>query len=139
MGGCCSGGIQDQEIKEANNLTEIIQIFKIRKEKLPEERDQIQAHLEDPKKEVKVINTNGIDPEILKKRIPFLEDLEENYETVINLLTKNPKLPLNDMKSYCSNITSKYYLTYDPNKEVETEMNKLKTFVDQWQNNQIEK
>ena len=139
MGGCCSGGIQDQEIKEANNLTEIIQIFKIRKEKLPEERDQIQAHLEDPKKEVKVINIQGIDPEILKKRIPFLEDLEETYENVINLLTKNPKLPLNDMKSYCSNITSKYYLTYDPNKEVETEMNKLKTFVDQWQNNQIEK
>ena len=139
MGGCCSGGIQDQEIKEANNLTEIIQIFKIRKEKLPEERDQIQAHLEDPKKEVKVINTNGIDPEILKKRIPFLEDLEENYETVINLLTNNPDLPLKNVKIYCSNIASKYYLTYDPNKEVETEMNKLKTFVDQWQNNQIEK
>jgi hypothetical protein len=139
MGGCCSGGIQDQEIKEANNLTEIIQIFKIRKEKLPEERDQIQAHLEDPKKEVKVINTNGIDPEILKKRIPFLEDLEENYETVINLLTNNPGLPLKNVKIYCSNIASKYYLTYDPNKEVETEMNKLKTFVDQWQNNQIEK
>ena len=139
MGGCCIGGIQDQEIKEANNLTEIIQIFKIRKEKLPEERDQIQAHLEDPKKEVKVINTNGIDPEILKKRIPFLEDLEENYETVINLLTNNPDLPLKNVKIYCSNIASKYYLTYDPNKEVETEMNKLKTFVDQWQNNQIEK
>ena len=139
MGGCCSGGIQDQEIKEANNLTEIIQIFKIRKEKLPEERDQIQAHLEDPKKEVKVINTNGIDPEILKKRIPFLEDLEENYETVINLLTNNPDLPLKNVKIYCSNIASKYYLTYDPNKEVETEMNQLKTFVDQWQNNQIEK
>jgi hypothetical protein len=139
MGGCCSGGIQYQEIKEANNLTEIIQIFKIRKEKLPEERDQIQAHLEDPKKEVKVINTNGIDPEILKKRIPFLEDLEENYETVINLLTNNPDLPLKNVKIYCSNIASKYYLTYDPNKEVETEMNQLKTFVDQWQNNQIEK
>ena len=137
MGGCCSGGIQDQEIKEANNLTEIIQIFKIRKEKLPEERDQIQAHLEDPKKEVKVINTNGIDPEILKKRIPFLEDLEENYETVINLLTNNPGLPLNDMKSYCSNITSKYYLTYDPNKEVEAEMEKMKTFINQWQDKQI--
>ena len=139
MGGCCSGGIQDQEIKEANNLTEIIQIFKIRKEKLPKERDQIQAHLEDPKKEVKVINTNGIDPEILKKRIPFLEDLEENYETVINLLTNNPDLPLKNVKIYCSNIASKYYLTYDPNKEVETEMNQLKTFVGQWQNNQIEK
>ena len=137
MGACCGAGIQDEEIKAAENLSELIQIFKTRKEKLPEERQQIQAHLEDPKKEVKVINTNGIDPEILKKRIPFLEDLEENYETVINLLTKNPKLPLNDMKSYCSNITSKYYLTYDPNKEVETEMNQLKTFINQWQDKQI--
>ena len=139
MGACCGAGIQDEEIKAAENLSELIQIFKTRKEKLPEERQQIQAHLEDPKKEVKVINTNGIDPEILKKRIPFLEDLEENYETVINLLTNNPDLPLKNVKIYCSNIASKYYLTYDPNKEVETEMNKLKTFVDQWQNNQIEK
>ena len=139
MGGCCGGEIQDEEIKQAKTLIEIIQIFKKRKEKLPEERNQIQSHLEDPKKEVKVINTNGIDPEILKKRIPFLEDLEENYETVINLLTNNPDLPLKNVKIYCSNIASKYYLTYDPNKEVETEMNQLKTFVDQWQNNQIEK
>ena len=139
MGACCGAGIQDEEIKAAENLSELIQIFKTRKEKLPEERQQIQAHLEDPKKEVKVINTNGIDPEILKKRIPFLEDLEENYETVINLLTNNPDLPLKNVKIYCSNIASKYYLTYDPNKEVETEMNQLKTFVDQWQNNQIEK
>ena len=137
MVGCCGGEIQDEEIKQAKTLIEIIQIFKKRKEKLPEERNQIQSHLEDPKKEVKIINIDGIDPEILNKRIPFLEDLEENYETVIDLLTNNPNLPLKDIKNYCSNITSKYYLTYDPNKEVDTEINKMKKFVDEWQNKQI--
>ena len=69
MGACCGGGIQDEEIKNAKDLNDLIKLFQERKNKLPEEKQQIEAHCDDPTKEVDAINVRGIDIEILKKRI----------------------------------------------------------------------
>ena len=81
--GCCAGSQADQEIMDAKTIDELIRIFAERKEKLPKEREEISQHLEDPKKEVEGINVEQIDAEVLAKRIPYLESLEENYDKVI--------------------------------------------------------
>ena len=133
MGACCGGGIQDEEIKNAKDLNDLIKLFDERKNKLPEEKKQIQDHCDDPTKEVDAINVGGIDIEILKKRIPYLDEVEEAYEKIISNLKNNPTIPLSDAKSYCSNIASHYFLTYDPNGELKADVEKFDQFISKWQ------
>jgi hypothetical protein len=128
MGGCCVGETKDEEINKANDISDIINIFKERKNKLPEEKKQIIEHLQDQTKEIKSFDVNGIDKEILKKRILFLDDLEEAYSFIIDILQNNTNLPLKETKSYCENIAAHYFLIYDPNGELQKDVEKLEEF-----------
>jgi hypothetical protein len=129
MGVCCGQVIDDQEILNANNINDIITIFNDRKDKFPEEKKQIQDYINDPTKEVTMVNVSGVDLELLKQRVPYLNDLENAYNTVIEHLSSNPNLPLNETKEKCSHITNLYLLTYDPDKQLDMEMQNFEEFI----------
>ena len=129
MGVCCGQVIDDQEILNANNINDIITIFNDRKDKFPEEKKQIQDYINDPTKEVTMVNVSGVDLELLKQRVPYLNDLENAYNTVIEHLSSNPNLPLNETKEKCSHITNLYLLTYDPDKQLDMEMQDFEEFI----------
>ncbi len=131
MGVCCGEGIKDPEILNATNINELIEILNERKEKFPQEKKQIQDYINDPTKEVDSINVSGIDNEILKQRVPYLNDLENAYNIIIENLSSNPELPLKETKQKCDNVTSLYYLTYDPNKELDMQMQKFEDFIEE--------
>jgi hypothetical protein len=132
MGVCCGEGIKDPEILNATNINELIEILNERKEKFPQEKKQIQDYINDPTKEVDSINVSGIDNEILKQRVPYLNDLENAYNIIIEYLSSNPDLPLKETKEECDNITSLYNLTYDPNKELDMQMQKFENFINKY-------
>ena len=129
MGVCCGQVIDDQEILNANNINDIITILNDRKDKFPEEKKQIQDYINDPTKEVTMVNVSGVDLELLKQRVPYLNDLENAYNTVIEHLSSNPNLPLNETKEKCSHITNLYLLTYDPDKQLDMEMQNFEEFI----------
>lgn len=133
--GCCGSDEVDHEINNAKSINDLIAIITERKQKIPNEIQQISDHLEDPSKEVEGINVDKIDPEVLAKRIPYLKSLEEAYEQVIKNLNNHKDLPLKDIKGYCANICKKYYLTYDPNKELDAELQKFDDFVNKQKTN----
>ena len=130
MGVCCGQVIDDKEILNANNINDIITIFNDRKDKFPEEKKQIQDYINDPSKEVTMVNVSGVDLELLKQRVPYLNDLENAYNTVIEHLSSNPNLPLNETKEKCSHITNLYLLTYDPDKQLDMEMQDFEEFIE---------
>lgn len=130
MGVCCGQVIDDQEILNANNINDIITILNDRKDKFPEEKKQIQDYINDPTKEVTMVNVSGVDLELLKQRVPYLNDLENAYNTVIEHLSSNPNLPLNETKEKCSHITNLYLLTYDPDKQLDMEMQDFEEFIE---------
>ncbi len=135
MGGCCEGReIIDNEIDKANSLKELSLIFSERKNKFEKEKKEIELFLNDPNVEVENIDVKEIDPSILKKRINYLTNLDDAFNKVIEILEKNTNLPLNETKSYCHNIISKYYFIYDPNKELDSDMEKFEQFVSTYNN-----
>ena len=130
MGGCCGRDFTDQEIDDAKTLNDIIEILNKRRENFPTEISQIEGYLEDPNKEVDVIDVKGISPEILEKRVPFLKDLDNAYAKVAETLYKNLSLPLNDTKNYVTDIVSHYFQTNDPNGDLPKDISKFEEFVD---------
>ena len=132
MGVCCGRCPKDEEINNAKGINEIIKIIEERKNKLPEERKELGVHLEDPTKQVGNLNLNNVDPEWIKKRIPHLENLEEAYNKVINILQSNPNLPLKDVKSYSSNVTQHYFKFYDVNDALKNDVDLFELFVEKW-------
>ena len=135
MGGCCGGReVIDNEIEKANSLKELSLLFSERKKNFEKEKNQIELYLNDPNLEVENIDVKEIDPSILKKRINYLSNLEVAFNRVVAILDNNTNLPLNETKSYCHNIISKYYFIYDPNKELESDMEKFEKFVSSYNN-----
>ena len=130
MGGCCGRDFADEEIDGAKTLNDLIEILNKRRENFSTEISQIEGYLEDPNKEVDVIDVKGIEPSILEKRVPFLKDLDNAYAKVAEILYKNPSLPLNDTKNYVTDIVSHYFQTYDPNGDLPKDISKFEEFVD---------
>ena len=133
MGVCCGRSYVDEEIENADNLQDLITIFNERRAKFPQEQMQIQSHLEDPSKNVDLIETENLDKESLQKRILYLNDLQGAFLKVSETLQENPNLPLQETKKYLLNIASKYYLTYDPDKDLDMEMTQFDKFIEKQQ------
>ena len=133
MGVCCGRSFVDEEIENAESLQDLITIFNERRAKFPQEQMQIQSHLEDPSKNVDLIETENLDKESLQKRILYLNDLQGAFLKVSETLQENPNLPLQETKKYLLNIASKYYLTYDPDKDLDMEMTQFDKFIEKQQ------
>jgi hypothetical protein len=130
MGVCCGRTFEDEEIENAESLQDLILIFNERRAKFPQERIQIQSHLEDPSNKIEFIGTDNLDNETLQKRILYLNDLEGAYLKVTETLQENPNLPLKETKKYLMNIATKYYLAYDPDKDLDIEMTQFDKFIE---------
>ena len=131
MGFCCSANISDPEIEDAQTIHELIVILNNRKIGLPIEKKEIEDYLEDPRKEIKSVGIENIDNESLKKRIPFLIKLEKAYEKITNLLEANKtNLDVSNTKKYIKNVTDKYYITYDPNNDLDKELRKFINYIE---------
>jgi len=136
MGFCCTTNINDPEIEEARTVHEIIVILNNRKLGIPIEKKEIEEFLIDPTKEVKSIGIENIDNESLKKRIPFLTKMESAYQKMIQLLEENnTNLDVNDIKPYVKNVTNKYFITYDPNNDLEKELKKFVEYMENFRKN----
>lgn len=129
MGACCGREEGDKEIEKCTSLEAIIQVLIERKNKLPEEQREIQEYLQDQSKTIKSINIEGITKEMLEKRPAYLDVVSDKYGEIINILYNNPKLDLAETKSYIENITRHYFLTYDPNNNIDMAFNKFKEYV----------
>ena len=131
MGFCCSANISDPEIEDAQTIHELIVILNNRKIALPIEKKEIEDYLEDPNKEIKSVGIENIDNESLKKRIPFLTKLEKAFEKVISLLEENQtNLNVYYTKKYTKNVTDKYYITYDPNNDLDYQLKNFINFIE---------
>ena len=82
--GCCGTVVKDLEIEQAVNMTELISIMNKKKKYLQKEIDEINLRLKDKDYEVTVAKVDTLSDEDLKKRIPYLEELETVYEQVID-------------------------------------------------------
>ena len=133
MGGCCGRAYNDEEIDKASSLKELAEILLKRKEGFATEGNQIGEYLKDPNVEVDTIDVKGIEPDILEKRISYLRDLEGAYTKVAETLLKNNQLPLDEAKTHCTDICSRYLQTYDPNKDLDADMEKFDLFVEKYQ------
>ena len=123
--------ISDPEIEDAQTIHELIVILNNRKIGLPIEKKEIEDYLEDPRKEIKSVGIENIDNESLKKRIPFLIKLEKAYEKITNLLEANKtNLDVSNTKKYIKNVTDKYYITYDPNNDLDKELRKFINYIE---------
>ena len=131
MGFCCSANISDPEIEDAQTIHELIVILNNRKIALPNEKKEIEDYLEDPNKEIKSVGIENIDNESLKKRIPFLTKLEKAFEKMISLLEENQtNLNVYYTKKYTKNVTDKYYITYDPNNDLDYQLKNFINFIE---------
>ena len=109
----CRSTFMDNDIKETKSIDEIIEVLNRKRENFEKEMNQIEDYLEDPSKKVELFNVEGIDKELVKKRIPYLKNLNENYVKVNELLSENPNLPLYETKCYVDKIVSHYYQICD--------------------------
>lgn len=128
MGGCCFG-YEDPKIKSSQNIDDLAKAFKEKKDKFPTEVQQIQEYLKDKSKPIDFFNAEELSEEDLQNRLTYLAKLDKQYNRVIRLLYKNPKLDIEKAKPFLSEISSKYAMTHDPNDELTKEVDNFENFV----------
>jgi hypothetical protein len=126
--GCCGSGYDDKELKEAKSMPEIISVMKKRSEELVKEKNEISNHLEDPTKEVTMVNIEGLSNDDLEKRIEYLDKLHDGYEDVIQTL-ESINLPIEETKGHLLDIMSHRLISYDLSDNFKNDIAKFKQFA----------
>lgn len=126
MGACCNSDRTDAEIESADTVDEILNILSDRIMQMEKEQQQIQDYLLDNSVEVEAISVEGIDPNVLKLRIPFLRDLQNAYDQMIQIISGNKSINIQRIKEAVSDVTCNYEYIFDPNGMLK---NSLKRFI----------
>ncbi len=126
--GCCGSGYDDAELKEAKTMPEIIAVMKKRSEELLKEKKEISQHLQDPSKEVTMVNIEGLSNDDLEKRIEYLDKLHDGYEDVTQTL-ESINLPIEETKGHLLNIMSHRLISYDLSDNLKNDIAKFKQFA----------
>ena len=126
--GCCGSQYTDVELENAKNLDEVIKVMKKRSEELIKERDEISAHLKDPKNEVTFARIDDLTQEDLERRIPYLNKLHEAYEDVIQTM-ESVDLPVDETKEHLFNIMNNHFISYDLTEKYRNDVAKFKQFA----------
>lgn len=127
--GCCGSTYVDEEIQKAVSIGEIIRIMQSKKDNLKHEKEEIQAHVKDPTKEVKLIDISALSMDDVEKRIPYLDKLSDCYGDIIDILNQNQSLPLAETKEHMYRILKNYFVSYDDTENYKTDLEKFKQFV----------
>ena len=109
-------------------MPEIISVMKKRSEELVKEKNEISNHLEDPTKEVTMVNIEGLSNDDLEKRIEYLDKLHDGYEDVIQTL-ESINLPIEETKGHLLDIMSHRLISYDLSDNFKNDIAKFKQFA----------
>lgn len=118
MGNCCKREVIDQEIEQAFTIDDILRVLDGKLTQVRAEKDKVNFAVITPDG----LDSEGLDYLTRQKRLYFLEDLENTYNRIRNILLNN-KPDIEKIRPYLYNIFSKSLLTYDQNHELEKAMN----------------
>ena len=76
-----------------------------------------------------LIDQGKLSKEILSKRIPYLDKFSVCYKEIIETLKNNPRLPLENTKSFLNNIVKYYSFSYDETEEYKRDLANFNQFV----------
>ena len=133
--GCCGSSYIDNEIQQANSISELACVMQTKKENLGNEKAEIQAHIANQLKEVTLIDISALSTDDLEKRIPYLDKLSECYGDIIDILSNNQTLPLNETKEHLHSILRNYFVSYDDTETYKIDFDKFKQFALNHNNN----
>lgn len=128
---CCGQDVEDEKIAKCEKFEELTKIFKEKKEECPKQRKEINDFLNGKTDKVESINIEGLTNEMLKERVKYLSELETTYNKVANDLKRaDPKkIKLNEIKPLLHDIATKYYLTNDPNHQLDLAYTKFANYM----------
>ena len=86
-------------------------------------------------KEVTLIDISALSTDDLEKRIPYLDKLSECYGDIIDILSNNQTLPLNETKEHLHSILRNYFVSYDDTETYKIDFDKFKQFALNHNNN----
>ena len=125
MGVCCQMKYFDDNIESSNSVEDFIKVFSEKYNNFDNEINQIKEYLKDHSTHVEYVNIKGIKDDYLKNRIFYLQKLKEAFSTIISTLEDNKNVNIEELRPILSNISSKYYLTFDKDNELDIEMKKF--------------
>ena len=135
--GCCGSSNIDPEIEKTTNMDELVEVMKKKITDLAEEKKLIEAHLADPKVEIKNVQYET-DREGLVKRVPYLERLSKGYSEAIETMTTVPKLPFKESKEYMYNLVRHYFVAYDETNQYRNDVADFNKFAFEFEKQQKE-
>lgn len=133
--GCCGSSNIDPEIEKTTNMDELVEVMKKKIKDLSEEKKLIEAHLADPKVEIKNVQYDT-DRDGLVKRVPYLDRLAQGYTEAIESMTTVPKLPFKETKEYMYDLVKHYFVAYDETNQYRLDLAEFKKFAFEFEQQQ---
>ena len=133
--GCCGSSNRDPEIEKTTNMDELVEVMKKKIIDLSEEKKLIEAHLADPKVEIKNVQYET-DRAGLVKRVPYLDRLAQGYSEAIETMTTVPKLPFKESKEYMYDLVKHYFVAYDETNQYRLDLAEFKKFAFEFEQQQ---
>lgn len=133
--GCCGSSNIDPEIEKTTNMDELVEVMKKKIIDLAEEKKLIEAHLADPKVEIKNVQYDT-DRDGLVKRVPYLDRLAQGYTEAIESMTTVPKLPFKESKEYMYDLVKHYFVAYDETNQYRLDLAEFKKFAFEFEQQQ---
>ena len=131
--GCCGSAPKDEAILKTTNMDELINVMKKKKSDISIEKQEIQAHLEDPTKKIGIVTFLECTKEALEKRLPYLDRIGDCYGECIEKMETIPNLPFNETKEHMLNIVVHYLITYDETNQYTKDLAAFKQFAFQYE------
>lgn len=129
MGACC-GGPKDEEIQKAKSIQDIETILNQRRSNLEAEKRELKTYQRNPDKKPTLVNVDGLTPEAVEKRIPYLDKLGDTYREAIDMLRRNRQADVEDVKSFISEITAKHEVGYADENDLKEAKEELKKYFE---------
>ena len=133
--GCCGSSNIDPEIEKTTNMDELVEVMKKKITDLSEEKKLIEAHLADPKVEIKDVRYETARAGLVK-RVPYLDRLAQGYSEAIETMTTVPKLPFKESKEYMYDLVKHYFVAYDETNQYRLDLAEFKKFAFEFEQQQ---
>ena len=133
MGNICCESPRDNFKEEIINSISIEDIITYLKEKIKNatiEQNDLLTYLNDNNLKPSTINIDGFKEKDLKKRIPYLDEIKNCINKVIDLLERYPNTDLMEIKRRICDFYEMYTWLYDNDKRYEIWFLNFKNFIE---------
>ena len=133
MGNICCESPRDNFKEEIINSISIEDIITYLKEKIKNatiEQNDLLTYLNDNNLKPSTINIDGFNEKDLKKRIPYLDEIKNCINKVIDLLERYPNADLMEIKRRICDFYEMYTWLYDNDKRYEIWFLNFKNFIE---------